>query len=118
MTIHKLHPHGQPMPASWQDRLHAATTEEEVVELCRYFVSQFSPYEIATLPEGCRPERFVDASDVSEYAFAIVQHRCDDGQGADYVSHRLSSFFSGATTRLAQILHTQSSVGSTDQQSA
>jgi hypothetical protein len=119
MTIHQLHPHGQPMPVSWQERLAAATTEAEVMHIARNFLAQFSPFEIAQLPEPCRPRKLVDGNDLTEYAFDLVRHRCDDGVGAEYAAHRLSSFFSGATARLSQILHERSrrEAGS-DQQSA
>jgi len=106
------------MPASWQERLHDASSEAEVVELCRCFVAQFSPSELASLPEVCRPGKLVDGSDVTDYAFALVRHHCDEGVGAEYAAHRLSSFFAGATSRLSQILHTQSESGNVGQQSA
>jgi hypothetical protein len=108
MTVHRLHAHGNPMPSSWQERLDAASTEEEVVSLCRDFLAQFSAYEISQLPEGCRPSRLLDGNDVSEYAFDLIRHRCDDGLGAEYAAHRLTAFFTGATGRLTQILHRRS----------
>jgi hypothetical protein len=96
------------MPLTWQDRIHAATTEAEVLNLARNFMAQFSPMEIAELPELCRPRRLADGNDLTEYAFDLVRHRCDDGLGADYALHRLAAFFSGATQRLSQILHMRS----------
>lgn len=96
------------MPASWQDRLRSAQTESEVVQLARDYIAEFSANEIALLPEQCRPPRIGDGSDITDYAFALIRHHCDDGAGAEYAVHRLSSFFSGATSRLAQILHARS----------
>ncbi len=91
------------MPATWQDRLVNATDEYEVVGLARDFVAQFSPVEIGKLPQPCRPGKIVDAKDVNEYAFVLVRHHCDDGQGADYAIHRLAAFFGGAAQRLAEL---------------
>lgn len=107
------------MPLSWQERVHAATTEAEVLHVARNFLAQFAPIEIAQLPEACRPRKLADGSDLTEYAFDLVRHRCDDGLGADYALHRLAAFFSGATARLSQILHTHSTNDrDSDQQSA
>jgi hypothetical protein len=108
MSIHQLHPHGHPMPVTWQDRLHAAESESEVVAIARDFIAEFAPREIAMLPEACRPPKLVDGNDITDYAFSLIRHRCDDGVGAEYAVHRLSAFFSGATSRLAQILHVRS----------
>lgn len=94
------------MPLSWQQRLASASTESEVVDLARDFVAQFSPYEIMTLPQHCRPGKLHDSNNVTEYAFAVVRHRCDDGEGVTYAVHKLADFFSQAAVRLSQILHT------------
>src|SRR4051812_19190081 len=90
MTIHRLHPHGHPMPVTWQDELHAASTEAEVLHVARNFMAQFSPSEIAQLPEPCRPRRLVDGNDLTTYAFDLVRHRCDDGVGAEHLAHKLA----------------------------
>jgi hypothetical protein len=95
------------MSLSWQDRLHAAASEAEVVAVTREFIAQFSPSEIAELPEACRPWRFVDGSDVTDYAFDLVRHRCEEGQGAEFTMQRLTAFFSSANARLSQLLHRQ-----------
>lgn len=105
------------MPQSWQDRLSRARTEAEVVEVGKDFIAQFSPYEIAALPEVCRPpKRLSDANDITEYAFSLVRHRCDGGEPSDYSAHRLTNFFSNAAVRLSQILHAQSRSSSDDAQ--
>lgn len=95
------------MPLTWQQRLANASTESEVVDVARDFIAQFSPYEIVTLPPQCRPPgKIHDSSDVTEYAFALVRHRCDDGEGVTSAVHKLADFFSHAAVRLSQILHT------------
>lgn len=93
------------MPATWQDRLLDTTDAYEVVGLARDFVAQFSPGEIAHLPELCRPGKIVDAEDVNAYAFVLVRHHCDDGQGANHAIHQLAAFFGGAAQRLAELSH-------------
>jgi hypothetical protein len=92
------------MTVSWQGRLEDASTEAEVVGVVRDFMATISPYEIARLPAHCRPRKIVDASDITHYAFTIVRHHCDDGQGTARVAHRLAGFFTSASIRLSHIL--------------
>jgi hypothetical protein len=96
------------MNISWHSRLEGACTEAEVVDIVRDFMATVSPYEIARLPAQCRPRKIVDASDITQYAFTIVRHHCDDGEGTARVAHRLASFFTSASIRLSQILSTPS----------
>jgi len=108
MSLQSLQPQVTPsMPVSCHDRLNGSRTETDVIEVSRDFLAQFSPYEIALLPETCRPPRLKDANDVSEYAFALVLHHCDHAGAPDYAVHRLVGFFSNATVRLSMILHLQ-----------
>ena len=104
------------MPVTWQERLHSAQTESDVVQVAREYIAGFSPAEIVLLPEPCRPQRIVDGNDITEYAFALARHRCDDGVGAENAAHRLAAFFSGATAQLARILHAHSRDAEDDSQ--
>jgi hypothetical protein len=105
MSVHQFHPREQlPMTVSWQGRLDSAATEAEVVGVVRDFMATVSPYEIARLPEHCRPRKMVDANDITNYAFLIVRHHCDDGEGTARIAHKLASFFTSASIRLAHIM--------------
>ena len=106
------------MPYGWQDRLNGCLTETEVLDVARDFLAQFSPYEIASLPELCRPPRLKDSHDITGYAFTLVRHHCDNGEPHDYAAHRLTNFFSNAAMRLSQILHAQSLTDGAEQESA
>jgi hypothetical protein len=106
------------MPTSWADRLRSATAEAEVIETVRDFIAQFSPYEVARLPEVCRPPRIKDGNDITEYAFMLARHHCDDGEGVEYLVHKLRTFFSDATHRLSQILHENAQSEDDSRQSA
>lgn len=89
---------------TWQGRLNGSTSEDEVVGVARDFVAQFDHADVARLPAECRPCKLVDANDVSNYAFTLVQH-CTGGdtEGAVLVE-KLAAFFSHASIRLARIL--------------
>ena len=111
MSVHPLDPQGFRSTLTWHERVAGCHTEAQVLECARDFLAQFSPYEIALLPEVCRPPRLRDADDISEYAFSLVRHHCDHGAPHDYSVHRLVVFFSNATVRLSKIMHLQSASG-------
>lgn len=92
------------MPITWQDRLHLASTEAEVVIAAKEFVAQFTPDEINDLPEPCRPGKFFDANDITSFAFALVRHQCGDDARTARLVQKLALFFSNASIRLSEIL--------------
>lgn len=92
------------MPLGWNDLLIAARTENDVVTIVRDFIATLEPQEVASLPVPCRPGKFFEADDVTAFAFALVQHDCSNDPEAAALVSRLSSIFSNASNRLAQIL--------------
>ena len=114
MSIHPLDPPGFHSTLMWQERLDGCHSQRDVTECARDFLAQFSPYEIALLPEACRPPRLSGGDDISEYAFSLVRHHCDHGAPHDYSMHRLVVFFSNATVRLSKIMHLHSASGNDD----
>ena len=102
--MHWLYQNRIQMPRSWQDAVRAADTEDDVLDLVKDFLAQFSPAEVAQLPHECRPGKILDAADVTEYALDLARNRCDEAaEGAD-VLQRLSAFFTDANERLAEIM--------------
>lgn len=85
-------------------QLAATTTEAEVIALAREFVASLSPYELARMPAGFRPGKLTDGSDVTHYAFLLVRHDCQGGDGTARCIGRLANFFSDASIQLARIL--------------
>ena len=104
MTIHQLHPRGQPF--TWQERLDAATAEADVVDVVRDYLATLSPQEFAYLPENLRPGKIVDANDITTYAFELVRYECQD-DGAQRLVQRLANVLSRASIRLSEIMVTQ-----------
>jgi len=88
---------------SWQQRLKDARSDADVVAVTRDFLATFSPYDLARLPEACRPGRIVDAGDVNDLAFILLRHDHDDSQGTARCIHRLTNFFTNASVRLSEI---------------
>jgi hypothetical protein len=87
----------------WQQRLWLSRSSDAVVDLVREHVATLSRDELYSLPPTCRPVRIDSAEDVARYAFYLVSERCGSRQGSSEL-HRLASFFSAASTRLAQLL--------------
>ena len=105
MSIHPFRP-GELIPASsqtWEERLDHAETEAEVTELAREYVAQLEHWEIVLLPDKLRPRKIVDAIDISNYAFELVRHECEDEACARLV-HKLAAFFSHCSMHLSQLL--------------
>jgi hypothetical protein len=87
----------------WQRQLWLSRSSDAVIALVREHVATLSRDELHSLPPTCRPVRIDNAEDVARYAFYLVSERCGSRPGTS-VLHRLASFFSAASTRLAQLM--------------
>jgi hypothetical protein len=107
MSIHPFHLRAPLAMAvlSWQGRLDAANSTAEVVTVARDFLANFTPYELAMLPEPCKPpHKLYDGEEITTYAFDLVRHECqkESAPVADLV-HKFAHFFSNASIRLSEI---------------
>src|SRR5687767_402886 len=109
MSIHPFRANRAMPTLSWQGRLDAAPSSEEVVSVARDFLASFTPYELAALPATCRPpSKLYDGEDLTTYAFELVRHSSeqDEPEVADLV-HKFAHFFSSASIRLSEIQATR-----------
>ena len=90
-------------PVDWQQRLWMSRNSDAVIDLVREHVATLSRDEFYSLPPTCRPVRIDSAEDVARYAFYLVSERYGSRHSTS-VLHRLASFFSAASTRLAQLM--------------
>ncbi|MEO5677708.1 MAG: hypothetical protein ABIQ84_09175 [Usitatibacter sp.] len=91
------------VPLRWQQRLHDALTQEDIVDLCREFIAARTLAESSLLPAGCQPPELSSPEDVSDYAVTLIRHLgIGDRAGAPEL-YRLSGFFAKASLRLAQV---------------
>ena len=88
----------------WHGRLSEAATAEEVVAIVRDHLAQWTPTELAHVPEDLRPGKIVDADDVSSHALALAHALIGRPGGDEVALHRLATFFRDASQRLAEIL--------------
>ena len=98
----------------WNIRLAEALTTEDVLWVLRDFLSRWTPEQIEELPEDCRPGRFNDADEVSEYAFKLVQKQCRVDAFTSPRLHTMASFVASAAQRMSQIAAFMAHLRSTD----
>jgi hypothetical protein len=90
---------------SWQGRLDAAASSEDVVSVARDYLASFTPYELAAMPGACRPpSKLYDGEDLTTYAFELVRHSSEhDAAEVAEMVHKFAHFFSSASIRLSEI---------------
>jgi len=106
MSIHPLYPHHEPFARmsaiSWQQRLDATRSVQELIDVGRDFLASFEPFELHALPDHCRPPVKLIEADIGSYAFELVRHECSTPDAQELI-HKLARFFSHAAARLAQL---------------
>jgi hypothetical protein len=88
---------------SWHQRLHSASSVDQVLELTRDFLSTWTPTEIARIPVECRPPLVLDPDDIAFCALALVRSQCLDPQGTPEL-RRMAAFFGTASERISQLM--------------
>ena len=88
----------------WQGRLSEASSADDVVAIARDYLAQWSPEELAVVPQPLRPGKLVDADDVSGYALALVQAQMGRGTPGEGVIHKIGLFFGSASLRISQLV--------------
>jgi hypothetical protein len=88
----------------WRERLRAAATEPEVVQVAAEYLERLDPIQAAMLPMRCRPRALRCGYDISSYAFDLVGHYCDKSDAAAHLVQALATFFTDASIRLSEIV--------------
>jgi hypothetical protein len=105
--------HAELTSIGWQGRLNECVEPHEVVMTAKDYLAQWTPAEIASLPEPCRPGRLVDADDVSNYALELARAQCE---GVSPLVDKMAVFMTSAALRLAQITARTSEVSAEDEE--
>jgi len=87
----------------WRQRLSVARDAGAVVGVARDFLAEWTPDQLAALPESCRPGAMSDGDDLNAYAFTLVHAQTNDPQSAAPLD-AFATFFAAATARVALIL--------------
>jgi hypothetical protein len=88
---------------AWQGRLDEASSEDAVVVVCRDFLALWTPKELAELPAICLPQVIVEGDEVNTYALKLIRHLGVGDRASAPMLHRMSTFFTRAALRLAQM---------------
>jgi hypothetical protein len=91
------------MGLSWIERIDAATSTTEILDIARVYTASLTLDEISALPLECRPRKLVDASDLSEYAMDLMRASCDSPEPSPLVL-KLAAVISHAATKSSEVL--------------
>src|SRR5438046_3102989 len=92
------------LQASWHDRLEAAMTAREVMEVTKDYLEGWEAEDLAALPAACLPpDLFARAEDLVDYAFDVVRHHCGAGSEDPKVAE-LAAFLGNASRRIAALM--------------
>ncbi len=103
---------------AWHHRLSEAARVDEVVGVVRDYLAQWSPVDLARLPDPCRPGRIVDADDITLYALILVREQFNRDPVKDPMLTRMAGFFAAASRRVSQILAHSEDVPSSSAEAA
>src|SRR5687768_3987283 len=92
-----------PVSVSWQDRVAAAETVDDLVRVANEYLAMWSPAELSRLPTECRPGRLSDAEDVAFYAYTLIRQQCSSSDSSNEL-HRMAAFFSTVSQRQSQVM--------------
>ena len=89
------------------EHLMPITSEDEVVELVRMYLSDWRPEELAEIPAHCRPGKVRDAEDVGDCAFELTKARIA-ASGPQALLVEMETFFAQACSKLSDLEARQS----------
>ena len=89
---------------TWREKLDSATTEHELIETVKDYVSTLEHQDISRLPVNCLPGKFFEAADVNTYAVTLLQYPRTGDAKLDALIRKLAAFFSDASARLAMLM--------------
>jgi hypothetical protein len=93
------------MPSiGWQGRLSASSTPDEVVLVCREFLSCWVPADLAELPPSCQPQTPLEWEDINAYALKLIVEMGTGDRVSAPLLYRMSTFFTRAALRLAELV--------------
>lgn len=87
----------------WQGRLNEASTTDDVAVVCREFLASLRPDQIAELAPSCRPNEPLEVRHISPYALTLIRQLGIGDRSTAPVLHEVTTFFTKAALRLAQI---------------
>ena len=93
------------MDPTTTQRLARAHSERDIVRIVRDYVGEWTPEDLARLPESCRPGKMSDGIDICSFAYVLAKARFSaESEEVEAQLVQLESFFAQACARAAQLL--------------
>jgi hypothetical protein len=101
---------------AWFRMLENAQSPAQVVSIARDYLSEWTPQELARLPERCRPGKLRDEHDIEELHSKLVEeYRNTEATGEELATiQQLTSFLVRASIRIAELVDSPPGGGSGD----
>jgi len=90
------------MRSAYRDLLRATTSERAVIQLARSYLAEWTPAELASIPEKCRPGKIADGEDVADLAFNLTHARIQS-RGSQMLLEEMEGFFAYACAKLSEL---------------
>ena len=87
----------------WQGRLNEASTTDAVAAVCREYLGTVTSTAMAELAASCRPPEPLEARDISPFALRLIRQLGIGNRSTAPTLHEMTTFFTKAALRLAQI---------------
>ena len=87
----------------WQGRLNESSSADDVAAVCNEFLSFVTSRQRAELPESCLPVTHIGVPEINPYALRLIRQLGVGNRASAPVLHELTTFFTKAALRLAQI---------------
>jgi hypothetical protein len=81
-----------------------ASSDDQVLALCREFVAECTPHELAQLASSCEPVPCTNVAEIQQYALALIRHAGIGERFGAPALHRVSTFFTRAALRLVELV--------------
>lgn len=92
------------MLSDWHLALSRVKTPSALVGICNEFLASWTPEQLATLPQDCRPSHFDETSQIQHWIGVLAEALCAAGadEATDGLRHMLGFLFR-ASDRAAEI---------------
>ena len=90
---------------SWRTQLKAATTQQAVLTVLSQFLDEWSPNEVAALPQEAWPPPLASRNDVAQHALRLSRMHADLNSSSRGLAgvQELLLFFTHASVRLSHL---------------
>ena len=90
------------MRRRYLDLLRVTPSERAIVQLARSYLAEWTPGELASIPDACRPGKVGDSEELADIALALTRARMKSS-GPQPLLDEMEGFFANACARLSEL---------------